>query len=73
MLFGEPLKVSAWCFSPKTTFNYGATYRRRGDHKRRWKQRILEADRVLYNAYTAGRAAQPSTQFIYGNGFISCN
>jgi hypothetical protein len=35
MLFGAPLRVSAWCFSPKTTFNCGATCRQRGDHKRR--------------------------------------
>jgi hypothetical protein len=29
------LRMSAWCFSPKTTFNYGATCRRRGDYERR--------------------------------------
>ena len=36
------------------------------------EQRIFEADRELYNAYTARRAAQSSTQCIYGNGIISC-
>src|SRR6516162_6334816 len=35
MLFGGPLRKSASCFSAKTTFNYGATCRRRGEHKRR--------------------------------------
>ena len=32
-LFSAPLRMSAWCSSPKTTFNYGATCRQRGNRK----------------------------------------
>jgi hypothetical protein len=34
---------------------------------------IFEADEKVYNAFTARRAAQPSTNCNYGNGIISCN
>jgi hypothetical protein len=37
------------------------------------EQRIFEADWAMYDALTARRAAQPSTNCIYGNEIIACN
>ena len=36
-------------------------------------QRIFQAGKAMHDALTAPRAAQPSTQCIYGSGIISCN
>jgi hypothetical protein len=36
-------------------------------------QRIFEAGPAMYDAFTARRAAEPSTQCISGNGIIPCN
>jgi hypothetical protein len=50
--------MSAWCFSPETTFNYGATCCPCGDRKRAREQRIFEAERAMYDALTTRRAAE---------------
>jgi len=50
--------VAAWCFSPKTTFNCGATCCPCGDRKRARDQRIFEAERAMCDALTARRAAE---------------
>lgn len=38
-----------------------------------WEQRLFDADRELYNAFSVRRAPQSPTSCIYGNGIISCN